>query len=496
MSFKDAFTKEGGASLLDYDDGAFYFFFTTTLIVILVPLTIQFVRGLFKPPSYSSTLPKRLPNGDKLMGCTCSLCAAKTAKIELESKSPMIKDQLFGKAKKIYTAIALAAGWLCVIYVMLFCLSSMRTSTPFDPYETLGIGITASEKQIKKAFRTMSLKYHPDKNKNDPSSAAKFLLVSKAYHTLTDENAKKNFEKYGNPDGAGMMKVGIGLPSFLVTEGNQVFILAVFILILLVITPLVFLRFYQKVREYAPNGLKNETTHFLAGYMSERVPPQLIPQFVAATTEAREIGFRPSDVKDLQAAQPFIKVPPQGQMFKNPIVQKNVLLLYAHLQRKTDALSSNLQSDLKELLRRTVPVTKGMIDIAFMNNWIPTIQAVLTFRKAIFQALDIGNLPIMQLPHTTEERAMTLVRFASKSQPKDFRELIESALDQRKDALVGYSAEEIQDIETVYRQIPNIELSAKVFVEDEDEVCAGDVATCSLTFRRGHLKVRNETLVS
>lgn len=66
-------------------------------------------------------------------------------------------------------------------------LSTAVTIAVFDPYEILGISSFAGVKDIRKAYRTLSLRHHPDKVKNDPDSAAKFILISKAYQALTDE---------------------------------------------------------------------------------------------------------------------------------------------------------------------------------------------------------------------------------------------------------------------------------------------------------------------
>ena len=52
------------------------------------------------------------------------------------------------------------------------------------------------------------LQWHPDKNPNNPQAAAHFIQITKAYAALTDEAAKANYEKYGNPDGPATMKVG------------------------------------------------------------------------------------------------------------------------------------------------------------------------------------------------------------------------------------------------------------------------------------------------
>jgi translocation protein SEC63 len=47
-------------------------------------------------------------------------------------------------------------------------------------------------------------------------------LTTKAYEALTDEVAKANYEKYGNPDGPGAMQMAIGLPSFLLDKENRI----------------------------------------------------------------------------------------------------------------------------------------------------------------------------------------------------------------------------------------------------------------------------------
>ena len=56
-----------------------------------------------------------------------------------------------------------------------------------DYYEILGISKSASKDEIKKAYRKLALKYHPDKTKGDKTSEDKFKEASEAYHVLSDE---------------------------------------------------------------------------------------------------------------------------------------------------------------------------------------------------------------------------------------------------------------------------------------------------------------------
>lgn len=65
-----------------------------------------------------------------------------------------------------------------------------------DYYKILGIDKGASDADIKKAYRKMAMKYHPDKNK-DPSAEAKFKEIAEAYDVLSDPQKKEVFDKYG-----------------------------------------------------------------------------------------------------------------------------------------------------------------------------------------------------------------------------------------------------------------------------------------------------------
>jgi DnaJ-class molecular chaperone len=65
-------------------------------------------------------------------------------------------------------------------------------------YKILEIPETASIDEIKKAYRRLSMLYHPDKNKNNPEATAKFQKISEAYETLGDEEKKKEYDMTQN----------------------------------------------------------------------------------------------------------------------------------------------------------------------------------------------------------------------------------------------------------------------------------------------------------
>lgn len=92
-------------------------------------------------------------------------------------------------------------------------------------------------KVIKKAYRNLSLLKHPDKNPDDPLAVTEFIQITKAYTTLTDETARQNWEKYGNPDGPGSFQVAIALPRFLLQKDYHVSVLIAFFVVLLIVIP-------------------------------------------------------------------------------------------------------------------------------------------------------------------------------------------------------------------------------------------------------------------
>jgi molecular chaperone DnaJ len=73
-----------------------------------------------------------------------------------------------------------------------------RTSTPRDPYEVLGVDRTASEGQIKKAFRQLARELHPDVNAHDPDAEEKFKEAAEAYEILSDAERRATYDRYGH----------------------------------------------------------------------------------------------------------------------------------------------------------------------------------------------------------------------------------------------------------------------------------------------------------
>jgi molecular chaperone DnaJ len=75
-----------------------------------------------------------------------------------------------------------------------------------DYYEVLGVGKSSSADEIKRAYRRMAMKYHPDKNPDDKQAEAKFKECAEAYEVLSDPNKRQRYDQFGHEGlrGSGM----------------------------------------------------------------------------------------------------------------------------------------------------------------------------------------------------------------------------------------------------------------------------------------------------
>jgi molecular chaperone DnaJ len=78
-----------------------------------------------------------------------------------------------------------------------------------DYYEVLGVARTASPDELKRAYRNLAMKYHPDRNSGDAEAAAKFKEAAEAYDVLSNPEKRERYDRYGH---AGLE--GLAMPDF------------------------------------------------------------------------------------------------------------------------------------------------------------------------------------------------------------------------------------------------------------------------------------------
>merc|ERR1712038_1624789 len=157
----------------------------------------------------------------------------------------------------------------------------------------------ADLKTIKKAYRNMSRKWHPDKNRNNPAAKAKFVMLTKAYEALTDPVARENFEKFGNPDGKQSLEVSIGLPSWLLDTSNHNLVLMSYLIIMVGVIPFCVWKYYSNSSLFGEKDVMYDTYSWFHHSLDEHTMIKSLPETLAGSAEFRTRNMpKSSEEKD------------------------------------------------------------------------------------------------------------------------------------------------------------------------------------------------------
>lgn len=190
--------------------------------------------------------------------------------------------------KESLVKLTIIGGWLLLGYLAYRVSKFDYEMSNFDPYEILGLDPSASSSEIKRAYRKQSLVLHPDKETGDEKA---FMKLSKAYQALTDEESRKNWEKYGNPDGPGAMSFGIALPSWIVEKENSVWVLGLYALVFMVALPIaVGTWWYRSIRFSGDKVLLDTTQLYL--YFFHKTPQMAMKRAIMILAASLEFDKR------------------------------------------------------------------------------------------------------------------------------------------------------------------------------------------------------------
>ena len=87
-------------------------------------------------------------------------------------------------------------------------------SSKRDYYEVLGVSRSATLDEIKKAYRKLAIKFHPDKNKGDAEAEDKFKEATEAYEVLRDEKKRSLYDQFGHAGVSGGAGQGFGQQAY------------------------------------------------------------------------------------------------------------------------------------------------------------------------------------------------------------------------------------------------------------------------------------------
>lgn len=377
-----------------------------------------------------------------------------------------------------------------IFLILLYNVSQDGEVNTFDPFSILEIDPSSDVKAIKKAYREQSLKHHPDKNPNNPSAEAKFMMVAKAYQALTDETAKENYEKYGNPDGKQSMAVSIGLPSWLLDTNNRNLVLISYLIIMVGVIPYCVWRYYSKSSMYGEKDVMYDTYSWYHHTLGENTLIKSLPEFFAGSAEFRQRNIPKGQAEKEEIGQVMnnVRSNMQKPKYNHPVLIKGNVLLHAHLLRQTKDLSADLMEDLKYMLRMSGALVDAMISVCKYQDNLATAINCIQFGQYITQGCWVKDSDLLQLPYLTQEEIKHIQKAKTKA---DTITAYRKLADEQKKGLADFTEQQKKDIlDCLTNVIPDITVESKVFVDDDedDKVYEGDLCTVQVKITRNNLK--------
>jgi len=113
------------------------------------------------------------------------------------------------------------------------------------------------------------------------------MKISKAYAALTDETARENWEKYGNPDGPGATSFGIALPSWIVEKENSILVLGLYALVFMIALPTIVGIWWYRSVKYGGDQVLLDTTQ-LYYYFIHKTPHMIFKRVIMIVSASLE----------------------------------------------------------------------------------------------------------------------------------------------------------------------------------------------------------------
>ncbi|XP_056642666.1 translocation protein SEC63 homolog isoform X2 [Diorhabda sublineata] len=468
----------------DESGGTFFYFLLSFLALVLIPATF-----------YYWPKKKKRDVEEENKECKCSGCILKRE--HLKKLEPWRGPKIF------LIKLTIIAGWV-ILFLLAYKVSQFDYEmSNFDPHEILGIPLGASQSEIKKAYRKLSLILHPDK---DTGNEKEFMKLTKAYQALTDEEARRNWEKYGNPDGPGAMSFGIALPSWIVEKENSVWVLGLYALVFMVAMPIVVGTWWYRSIKYTGDQVLLDTTQ-LYYYFFNKTPNMALKRVImilAASLEFdkkhnSEITERQSDNEEVP--QLIKKLPNLGEKNKErPLCYlysiKARAIIHAHLSR-IPLNPLTLEQDRRYiigkcpfLVNEQVNCVNQLIIMAYTRRIpklppIETIENCMKLSPMIVQGLWEFKSPLLQLPYINEDNLKYFM--SKKRQIKTLQQFAQLKGEERRNLLRNLSDDEYENVMKVLGRMPYVDFQIQVEVMDDEnpnEVTAGAIVTVTVTLIR------------
>uniref|UniRef100_A0A4W4FGV8 Translocation protein SEC63 homolog n=1 Tax=Electrophorus electricus TaxID=8005 RepID=A0A4W4FGV8_ELEEL len=405
---------------------------------------------------------------------------------------------------------ALLFGWAVFIFLAYKVSKLDREYQEYNPYEVLNLEAGASVAEIKKQYRVLSLKYHPDKGGDE----ATFMKIVKAYSALTHEEARKNWETYGNPDGPRVTSFGIALPAWIVDQKNSMLVLLVYGLAFMVILPVVVGTWWYRSIRYSGDQILINTTQLFMHFMY-KTPTMNMKRLVMVLTAAfefdprsnKEAIIRPTDnieVPQLIRELGNINVKKKEPPFCYPYSLKARVLVLTHLARME--VSETIEEDQRFVVKKCPALLQEMINVGcqltmmatsrggFRAPRLTSIENCMKLTQMAVQGLQEAKSPLLQLPHFEEEHLRYCI--SKKYKVRTLEDLVSLKDSDRRNMLRFLGEEKYDEVMAVLGSFPSITMETKLQVlddEDSNNITAGSIVTVTVTLTRKRMSQGDAT---
>ena len=481
-----------------FDDVAFYYMATSVISIFLFPLLALKLYRLsihLRSRSASTNTPTTLLSAKR--------------KVAPPPPRPTLSSLL--------TLSNVSLLLLLLTFVFLLAQLSSYNAQPltsYDAFAVLGLTSSATPSEIKRAYRTLVLKWHPDKNVDNAEEATRqFIAIEKAYNSLTSPEARENIERYGNPDGPQAVSVSIGLPSFLTKRENEMRVLLLYFLLFFVLPPVAVYVWWQRAKDFADNGVMVETLRYYQGLTLENYGPRFLIETLAMSQENEKAISPPlashphfyadyvklyGVVKESMVKQRLFDVAALKDPSKSKLhprfryVHPCSVVLHAHMQRVP--IAESLQPLLHHLLKQAHPLLNCMLDVcvspqpvlvngerkmAPSNKLIPALGTV-DLMQMITQAMWVHDSPLKQLPHIDDDAIKSL----HKKNIRSVHAVRKMDAEKRAKVLPDLTPAQWEEIDAVCSLMPNVTMEVEAGVEDEEDVFEGDIVRVRVGLQR------------
>ncbi|KAI9501919.1 Sec63 Brl domain-containing protein [Coemansia spiralis] len=438
-----------------YDESGvtFFYYALTVLSLVVAPATIYLLAG--KRSSDSAQKPK-------------------TPKVRL--RKPKTKSSM----PKIKLGLLLA-GW-ALIFLLSYKVKNteVKEAEMWDPYKILGIDNGESEEAITKAHRKLSLKWHPDKVTKDLKDKADEMMaeLNRAYKTLTNAEARENYEKYGNPDGMQTQSMGIALPKLLVEAHTSPFVLAFYCLVFGFVMPFYVGSWWYNSTRYQKDRILNSTMATFFKNIREHISQRNLIELLTAASEFADddLKYQPSEQnaldKTVEKVQNVsrchaLEIFSPSKKFTSKDAWKANVLLHAHFFRVQidDAKLADQQQQI--VVAALTLVHRGLLQISTAHNWYGCSMLLMNISQMLVQGVYSHDAPLIQLPGITCENQRKIYK---NNKLYSVNQLMRMSAAEQREALQALGDKKFAEAIQVAKAVPHIEIARAMLTVVGDKV--------------------------